>query len=96
LDYLAYLCAKEMEFAAAGDGTRLTRTWEMQRDFLAAHVVSWIGALRDKIHEKSTHAYFRTVADMATEFTQRDLVTLEGLLGPSTGKSTPQYEEIIS
>ncbi len=94
LNYLAHLCAKEQEFASAGDEARLTRAWEMQRDFLAAHVVSWIDALRDKIYEKSQHAYFRAVADMAVEFTRRDLATLEGLLGPSRGTSMPEYSQV--
>ncbi len=94
LDYLAHLCAKEQEFATAGDSARLQRAWEMQRDFLAAHVVSWIGALRDRIHEKSQNVYFRGVADIAVEFTQRDLATLEELLGPSGGESAPAYERV--
>ncbi|MCP4249754.1 MAG: molecular chaperone TorD family protein [bacterium] len=93
LDYLAHLCAKEQEFAAAGDEAKLTRAWEMQRDFLAAHVVSWIDELRDKIHEKSSHGYYRAVSNMAVDFTQRDLATLEGLLGPSNHNSAPAYEE---
>jgi len=96
LGYLAYLCAKEQEFASSGDDARLTRTWEMQRDFLAAHVVSWITALRDRIHEQSQHAYFRVFSDMAVDFTQRDLATMENLLGPSSGKPAPQYEAIAS
>lgn len=91
LAYLAHLCAKEQEFAAAGDEAKLARAWDMERDFLAAHVVPWIGELRDKIHGKSRHAYFRAVADMAVEFTQRDLTTLEDILGPSSGRSEPDY-----
>jgi len=96
LGYLAHLCAKEQEFASSGDEARLTRTWEMQRDFLAAHVAPWITALRDKIHEKSEHAYFRVCSDMAVDFTQRDLATLEHLLGRSSGKPVPQYEAVAS
>ncbi len=96
LNYLAHLCAKERAFASADDAAKITRAWEMQRDFLAAHVVTWIGALRDRIHEKSHHAYFRAVADMAVEFTQRDLATLEDLLGPSAGESAPAYGAVNS
>lgn len=96
LNYLAHLCHKEQEFASVGDKARLTRASEMQRDFLAAHVVSWIGAIRDRIYDKSRNTYFRAVADMAVEFTRRDLATLEGLLGPSTGRSAPEYEEVAS
>jgi len=83
LNYLAHLCAKERQFASQGDEPKLTRAWEMERDFLAAHVVRWIGLLRDKFYEKSKHLYFRAIADMAIEFTRRDLLTLEGLIGPS-------------
>ncbi len=96
MDYLAHLCAKEQEFAANHDHAKLMRTWEMQRDFLAGHVVRWIGALRDKIHEKSQHPYFRAVADMAVEFVSSDLATLENVIGESTGKPAPDYKEPAS
>ncbi len=94
LGYLAHLCGKEQQFASNGDDSRLARAWEMQRDFLAAHIVSWVGALRDRIHERAQHAYFRAVADMLVEFAQRDLATLEELLGPSSRKSVPDYEAV--
>ena len=92
LNYIAHLCSKEREFTDAEDDPRLTRTLEMERDFLAAHVVSWIDALRNKLYEKSQHAYFRAIADLAVEFTTRDLATLEEALGPSSGSSAPDYE----
>ncbi len=89
LNYLAHLCGKEQAFAAAGDQPMLTRAWEMQRDFLASHVVSWVRGLRDKIYEKSQHPYYRAVADMTVEFAQRDLATLEDVLGRSEGNPEP-------
>ncbi len=92
--YLACLCDKEQAFAETGDKEKLKRTWEMQRDFLAAHVVTWIEQLRDAIYEKSQHPYFRAVADLAVEFARRDLSTLEDLVGPSEGKSAPDYDEV--
>lgn len=92
--YLACLCDKEQEFAETGDEGKLKRTWEMQRDFLAAHVVTWIEQLRDAIYEKSQHAYFRAVADLAVEFAQRDLATLESVVEPSRGNSIPEYGEV--
>ncbi len=92
-NYLAHLCGKEREFAGAGDNSKLTRAREMERDFLAAHVISWIDALRDKLYDKSQHTYFRAIADLAVEFTKRDLSTLEELLGPSKGTSAPHYDE---
>jgi TorA maturation chaperone TorD len=94
LDYLAHLCSKEAKFGAEGDAPRLTRAWEMERDFLAAHVVSWVSMLRDKIHGKSQNAYFRAVTDMAVDFTHRDLATLEQLLGPSPARAAPNYEKV--
>jgi TorA maturation chaperone TorD len=83
LNFLAHLCGKEEEFIAGNDETRLLRAWEMERDFLKAHVVSWIPALRDRIREKCQHPYFRAVADSAVEFTRRDLATLESVAGPA-------------
>ncbi len=94
LNYLAHLCNKEQEFAASADEARLTRCREMERDFLAAHVVTWIGGLRVKIREKSKHPYYLAMADLAVEFTQRDMATLEGVLGPSTGRAVPEYDEL--
>jgi len=96
LNYLAHLCGKEQEFTSRNKTAKLKRAREMQRDFLAAHVVSWIGDLRDKIHEKSQHAYYRAIADMAVEFTRRDLLTLEDMHGASSGSSAPEYEKIDS
>jgi TorA maturation chaperone TorD len=95
LNYLAYLCGKEAEFAHGGEESRLQRTWEMQRDFLAAHVVCWVEDLRTRIREKSDNVYFRAVADLCVEFTGRDLATLEAILGPSCGSSFPRYEHSV-
>lgn len=93
LNYLALLCVKEQDFASAGNDAKLTRVWEMERDFLAGHVVRWVGQLRDRIHEKSQHPYFQAMADMTVEFTHRDLATLEDVLGPSSRSSVPQYKD---
>lgn len=90
LNYLAHLCKKEREFIESGDQTRLTRAREMQRDFLAGHVVGWIGQLRDKILEKTRHPFFQGIAELAVEFTHRDLDALETLLGPSRGNPEPE------
>ena len=94
LNYLAHLCMKEGEFAQADDGARLTRALEMERDFLAGHVVEWLGPLRDRILEKSRHPYFCAVAELAVDFTNGDLATLEDLLGPSGGEPVPRYEDV--
>jgi len=92
LNYLALLCTKEQHFATAGDDPKLTRVWEMERDFLAGHVVRWVDQLRDRIHEKSQQVYFRAVADMTVEFTHRDLATLEDAIGASDRSSVPEYQ----
>lgn len=91
--FVAHLCRKERQLVGAEADPKLTGTWEMERGFLAAHVVSWIDALHDRLYDKSQHTYFRAIADLAVEFTKRDLATLEGLLGPSKGTSTPHYGE---
>jgi TorA maturation chaperone TorD len=96
MSYLAHLCGKEQEFAARADRARLRRAREMQRDFLASHVVPWVGLLRDRIYEKSQHPYFRLVADMTLEFARRDLATLQDLLGPASGNPIPDYAPVES
>lgn len=92
LAYLAHLCAKEQEFASGGQEGLLGRAWEMERDFLAAHVVSWAGAMSHRIQSKTSHPYFLAVAALLVEFTQSDLITLENLLGPSQGRPLPDYQ----
>lgn len=94
LNFLAHVCGKEQEFADRDDQARLTRAWEIERDFLSAHVVSWMRQLRDKVYDKSQHAFFRTVADLLVEFGKRDLATLERVVGASSGKPLPEYEPI--
>lgn len=89
--YLAHLCGKEQQFAAAGDSARLARARQMQRDFLAAHVASWIESLRDRLYEVSKDAYFRALADLAVDFIRRDLAKLERAIGPSLRSSAPPY-----
>jgi len=95
LDFLAHLCGKELEFAGQDDQARLTRAWEIERDFLSVHVISWAPKLRDKVYAKSQHAFFRTVADLLVEFTKRDLATVEKVVGSSEGKLVPDYEPIV-
>jgi TorA maturation chaperone TorD len=92
--YLAHLCRKERGFAESDDEARLVRAWEMERDFVAAHIMPWIGPLRDKIRERSQHPYFAAIAELAVEFSRHDLVTLEDLLGPSEAHSVPHYDPL--
>jgi TorA maturation chaperone TorD len=89
--YLAYLCAMEQEFDAAGDAAKHTRAREMQRDFLKAHVLSWLGDLTEKVRAKATLPLYPAIAGLALEFCQRELATLESVIGPSSGKSLPAY-----
>ncbi|TWT41685.1 chaperone protein TorD [Phycisphaerae bacterium RAS1] len=91
LAYVAHLCRKEQDFEATGDAPRLSRAREMQRDFLAAHVDSWLGALRDRLYDKSTSAHYRTIVDFALGFVRADLASLERELGPSARSSAPVY-----
>jgi len=93
LEYLAHLCSKEHEFTAAGDESHMRRAQEMQRDFLAAHICSWIGALRDRIVEKAKGSFYRTVADMAVAVTTRHLAALEQAIGASQRSSSPPYRQ---
>ena len=89
--YLAYLCEKEQSFRDGGDAAKQTRAREMQRDFLKAHVLSWLGNLAEKIRAKATLPLYPAIASLAIEFCEADLATLESLLGPSDGKPVPAY-----
>jgi TorA maturation chaperone TorD len=90
-DYLAFLCEKEREFARAGDRRKLTRAREMQRDFLKAHVLSWLEALAAKLRAKATLPLYPAIASLAVDFCQNDLAALESTLGPSCGHRLPAY-----
>ncbi|MEP0846959.1 MAG: hypothetical protein HRF50_09085 [Phycisphaerae bacterium] len=63
----------------------------MQRDFLAAHVDSWLEELREKLYDKSTSSHYRTIMDFASNFVRCDLASLERELGPSARSSEPPY-----
>lgn len=89
--YLAYLCDREQAFGEARDSATQTRAREMQRDFLKAHVLSWLGDLAEKIRAKAALPLYPAIASLALEFCQNDLATLESVVGPSGGKSTPAY-----
>jgi TorA maturation chaperone TorD len=91
LHYLAYLCAKEQEFADADDIGKQTRAREMQRDFLKAHVLSWLPDLAAQIQTKAKLPLYPAIASLAVEFCRNDLATLETALGPSCGKSVLVY-----
>ncbi len=89
--YLAYLCDREQAFGDAGDSAKQTRAREMQRDFLKAHVLSWLGDLAEKIRTKAALPLYPAIASLAVEFCQSELATLEAALGPSSGKPVPAY-----
>jgi len=91
--YLAYLCEKEREFDAAGERSKHTRAREMQRDFLKAHVLSWLGDMAVKIRAKAKLPLYPAIAGMAVEFCQNELATLESVIGPSCGKAIPAYTD---
>ena len=89
--YLAYLCDREQAFGDAGDSAKQTRAREMQRDFLKAHVLSWLGALAEKIRALATLPLYPAIASLAVEFCQNDLAALESVAGPSCGHLVPAY-----
>ncbi|MHB1310267.1 MAG: TorD/DmsD family molecular chaperone [Limisphaerales bacterium] len=89
--YLAYLCEKEMEFGDAGNTASQTRAREMQRDFLKAHVLAWLGDLAGRIRAKSALPLYPAIASLAVEFCQAELATLEAVVGPSCGSLIPAY-----
>lgn len=89
--YLAYLCEKETEFGDAGNAAKQTRAREMQRDFLKAHVLSWLGDLAGKIRAKAALPLYPAIASLAVEFCQADFATLEAVVGPSCGQPIPAY-----
>lgn len=91
--FLAYLCAKEQEFADAGDTGKQTRAREMERDFLKAHVLSWLPDLAAQIRAKARLPLYPALCSLAVEFCQNDLATLETIVGPSPGHPLPAYAQ---
>ena len=89
--YLAYLCEKEQSFGDEGDTAKQLRARQMQRDFLKAHVLSWLANLAEKICAKATLPLYPAISSLALEFCLADLAMLESLLGPSDGKPVPAY-----
>jgi len=91
LHYLAYLCVKEQEFADGGDVGKQTRAREMQRDFLKAHVLSWLPDLATQIQAKASLPLYPAIAGLAVEFCRDQLARLEAIDGPSDGQPLPRY-----
>ena len=91
LQFLSLLCAKEEEFEIAGAKARLERCREIQRDFLAAHLVPWTLRFAQRFMERTQEAWIRALGVMLTSFPQRDLETLQWALGPSAGHKVPTY-----
>lgn len=91
LHYLAYLCEKEQAFADAGERGKQTRAREMQRDFLKAHVLSWLPGLAADVCRKARLPFYPAIARLAVEFCRNDLAALEALVGPSCGLPVPTY-----
>jgi len=91
LHYLAYLCAREQEFADSGDAGKQTRAREMQRDFLKAHVLTWLPDLAQKIQANASIPLYPAIAGMAVEFCCGQLALLESVDGRSNGRPLPSY-----
>jgi TorA maturation chaperone TorD len=91
LNFLAYLCEKEGEFARAGDVPKQTRAREMQRDFLKAHVLSWLPGLAAAIEQKAVLPLYPAIALLAVNFCCDQQTILEAQDGPSEGNSLPSY-----
>jgi TorA maturation chaperone TorD len=91
LNFLAYLCEKEGEFAKTGEVHKQTRAREMQRDFLQAHVVSWLPGLASAIEQKAAHPLYPAIARLAVNFCCDQLALLEAMDGRSDGNSLPSY-----
>jgi TorA maturation chaperone TorD len=96
LAYLARLCQLEQGFAARSQAGKVQRAREIERDFLAAHLVPWVPELRTQIESRTSRGWFVGLARLVVEFTARDLATLEEALGPSAGKSVPDYPPVTT
>ncbi len=91
LHYLAYLCAKEREFADSGEAGKQTRAREMQRDFLKAHVLAWLPDLAQKVQANASMALYPAIAGLAVEFCRSQLALLESIDGLADGRPLPSY-----
>lgn len=89
--YLAWLCHKEQQFASPADQPRRRRAWEMQRDFLANHVLAWLPALRDRVLDRARHPFYPLIAEFALAMAENDLATLEKVVGPAIRSPVPAY-----
>lgn len=77
LAFLAYLCERENEALARGDQTAADNYRAYQRGFLREHLLSWIPAYCDTVGQRSSTAYFRTLAAITPELCRQDLAELE-------------------
>lgn len=83
LAFVARLAQLEGEFHAAGDFEKQTRALLIERDFLAAHVVSWTAPFTAAIRSRTRHPWFLGLATILETFPAKDLARLEDILGPA-------------
>ncbi len=91
LGFMAWLCEKQQQFWKAHDERLHRRACEMQRDFLAAHILPWVGSLTRRIVENASLPYYPAVAELTAAFAEADMTLLVAILGPSEKHATPRY-----
>lgn len=89
--YLGFLCERERTFGEEGDSAHQTRAREMERDFLKAHVLTWLPELVDQIQARAQLPLYPAIGSLAVEFCHGDLALLEAVVGPSSGCPLPAY-----
>ncbi len=84
LAFVARLAQLEEEFRVAREFEKQTRARQIERDFLATHVVPWMAPFAEAIRARTRHPWFLGLAAILSTFPAADLARLEAVLGPAT------------
>ena len=72
LQFMEYLCRKEVEALEKGDNDEAIRFLKIQKDFIANHLAKWVPRLAKDILESAEVDFYKGVADITEAFVVMD------------------------
>lgn len=73
LDFMVFLCAREAEAWAAGDGESARRFLALQKEFLVEHLSRWVDGLCDEMLARTKLDFYAGVAELTRAFLVADI-----------------------
>ncbi|MFQ5854378.1 MAG: molecular chaperone [Anaerolineae bacterium] len=77
LDFMAFLCTREAEALAAGDGELARHFLALQKEFLVEHLSRWVDTLGDEMRAMARSGFYAGLAEMTQAFVSADCVQVQ-------------------